>query len=55
MTVTQCFEVQLNRGAACCAPTKRKLGNYWIGFFGVDAEVFYGFGYDAGLDFAVLL
>jgi hypothetical protein len=32
-----------------------RSGDYWVGFFGVDAEVFYGFGYDTGLDFAVLL
>ena len=31
------------------------LGDYRIGLFGVDTQVFYGFGYDAGLDFAVLL
>jgi len=44
---------KLEMGAAGCAPTE--LGNYWVGFFGVDAQVFYGFGYYAGLDFAVLL
>src|SRR5260370_42479656 len=32
-----------------------KSRDYGVGFFGVDAEVFDGFGNDTGLDFAVLL
>src|SRR5258708_12304237 len=32
-----------------------KSRDYGVGFFGVDAKVFDGFGYDTGLDFAVLL
>jgi hypothetical protein len=43
-----------NWGACKTAPM-RKLGNHGVGFFGVDAEVFYGFGYYARLDFALPL
>ena len=44
----------LNWGAAVLRPYL-DLGNYRVGFFWVDAQIFYGFGHYAGLDFAVLL
>jgi hypothetical protein len=48
-----CLTSSLTGAQQWCATTA--LGNYWVGFIGVDAEIFDGFGYDAGLDFAVLL
>jgi hypothetical protein len=46
---------QAERGASRCAPADQKLGDYGVGFFWVDAEVFNRLGYYLGLDFAVLL
>jgi hypothetical protein len=46
----------LNSGAAVLRPYEEdNLGNYGVGLFGVDAELFYGFSYDGGLDFTFLL